>query len=147
MAGVVCAIRGGPGSRPTIHRAVELAGEYQLPLYFLYVVNLDFLARTTSSRTHSISEEMRQMGEFILLNATSTAESAGVPAEGIVRHGNVGEEIIKLSQEKEAEYVVLGRPQGEIEENVFDRQQITDFAERIEGETGAKVVFVEDGAE
>lgn len=73
MTGIVCAIRGGPASQPTITHAVSLAQETGLPLYFLYIVNLDFLSHTTSSRVHTITQEMEQMGEFLLL----TAHAAG----------------------------------------------------------------------
>ena len=44
MSGVICAVRGGPDSQSTVARAIALARESGLPLYFLYVVNLDFLA-------------------------------------------------------------------------------------------------------
>ena len=39
MSGIVCAIRGGPDSQPTIRRAISLAKETNLSLYFLYVIN------------------------------------------------------------------------------------------------------------
>ena len=44
MPGILCAVRGGPASQPTIAKAIALAQETGLPLYFLYVVNLDFLS-------------------------------------------------------------------------------------------------------
>ena len=90
MSGIVCAVRGGPASQPTIQRAIALAKETGLPLFFLYVVNLDFLDSTTRSRTHTISKEMAQMGEFILLMAKSKAEAQGVPLVE-VQHFAAGE--------------------------------------------------------
>lgn len=145
MPGIVCAVRGGPHSQPTIDRAITLARENDLPVYFLYVVNLDFLSRTSQSRVHTITKELEQMGEFILLSARQNAVAGGVTAEGEIRHGNVGDEIISLCQEKRADYVVLGRPQLESEENVFTQQRIKQFSERIAKESGAKVVFSEGG--
>lgn len=148
MSGIVCAIRGGPDSRPTIDKAISLAAESNLQLYFLYVVNLDFLTHTQSSRIQAISGEMHQMGEFILLTAQATAASKGVNSEGVVRHGNVGNEIIKLCQEVEAEYVILGTPQTEREqENIFNLQRLNTFKEKIESETDSKVIIVEGDAE
>ena len=67
MPGIVCAVRGGTDSQATIAEAIDLAQGTGLQLYFLYVVNLDFLVRTSVGRTHTISEQMHQMGEFILL--------------------------------------------------------------------------------
>ncbi len=143
MSGIVCAIRGGPDSQPTIKRAIALARETDLTLYFLYVVNLDFLSRTTSTRVHTISEEMREMGEFILLSAQTTASAQGVTAEGVVRHGNVGEEIVALCHELAADYLVLGRPRLQHEESVFTHELLAEFVKRAEQQTGASVVLPE----
>lgn len=146
MTGIVCAIRGGPDSQPTIARSITLAQETGLPLYFLYVVNLDFLMHTSSTRTHVISEQMHQMGEFILLAAQASASQQEVISEGVVRHGDVGEEIVNLCHELEAEYVVLGRPRLEQEESVFNQELWQQFIERAEQQTGASVVLA-DGDE
>jgi nucleotide-binding universal stress UspA family protein len=141
MGGIVCAIRGGPDSQITITQAITLAKNTGLPLYFLYVVNLDFLSHTTSSRVHTISQQMHQMGEFILLTAQASATAQGITAHGVVRHGNITEEIVGLCHELAAEYLVLGRPQVEREENVFTQALLTQFIERTEKQTGAKVVL------
>ncbi len=141
MSGIVCAIRGGPDSRSTIDHAISLAEETGLPLYFLYVVNLDFLAHTTSSRVQAISAEMHQMGEFILLSAQSAAAAKKLAAQGIVRHGKVVDEIINQCHEIKADYLVLGLPQGRDPENIFSKGQLQRFSERIEREAGAKVVL------
>lgn len=145
MSGIVCAIRGGPDSQATITQAIALAKETGLKLYFLYVVNLDFLSRTSSSRVHTISEEMHQMGEFILLTARTAATEQGISAEGIVRHGKVVEEIIGLCRELTANYVVIGLPQSEREENVFTQALLRQFVEQMEQQTGAQVVMTEGG--
>lgn len=147
MPGIVCAIRGGPHSRPTIEKAIQLAKETGEPLYFLFVVNLDFLSHTISSRVHTISREMHQMGEFILLSAQTMAEARSLPAEGIVRHGQVADEIIAQSLEVGAAYVVLGGPRGvPDDEDVFSREQFQAFVARLEEEGNVKVVLVETGA-
>lgn len=143
MPGIVCAIRGGPDSRPTIRQAIQLRQETGLPLIFLYVVNLDFLTHTSRSRIDTISTEMEQLGEFILLTAQSQAQEAGFPAEGVIRHGQVGEEIISLCKDKHANYVVLGRPKGEPQDNVFTQDAFTRFKQHIEQESGAQVVVVQ----
>ncbi len=144
MSGIVCAIRGGPHSQLTIDRAISLARETGLPLYFLYIVNLDFLAHTTSTRTHTINLEMEQMGVFILLAAQSRAADQEVVAEGLVRHGSVGQEIIGLCNELSADYLVLGRPQmAEDEGNVFTHARLNTFAELVKERTGTEVIMLE----
>ena len=143
MPGIICAFRGGPQSQPAIEKSISLAKEVSLPLYFLYIVNLNFLTHTQSSRVSSISEELAEMGEFILHSAQEKASQSGVNSEGVVRHGAVQEEIILLAKELEANYVVLGLPQGQKEADIFVIERIKEFGVRIEEESGAKVVLTE----
>ncbi len=144
MSGIVCAVRGGPDSQPTINRAITLAKETDLPLFFLYIVNLEFLDHTASSRTYTISKEMAQMGEFILLMAQAKAEAQGIEAQGVIKHGHVAEEIATLCHEVGANYLVIGRPQFQNEDNVFTAALLNLFIERIEMQTGAQVVLPEE---
>jgi nucleotide-binding universal stress UspA family protein len=143
MPGIVCAIRGGPASQPTIEKAIAFAGETDLQLYFLYVINLDFLTHTESSRTSIISDEMDHMGEFILLLAQEKAKTKNVIAEGVIRHGQVSEEIIGLAKDIQADYVVLGLPQGVEEKDIFAIDRINELRKQIETEAQAKVIFAE----
>ena len=132
---------GVPTASQPLTKLFQFARETSLPLYFLYIVNLDFLARTTSTRTHTINREMEQMGEFILLAAQSRAADQGVVAEGVVRHGSVGEEIIGLCKEFGANYLVLGLPQMEEDEgNVFTHDRLKTFAELVKEQTGTEVI-------
>jgi nucleotide-binding universal stress UspA family protein len=144
MPGVICPIRGGPNSQPTIKRAIALAKGKNLDLHFLLVVNLDFLTYTESSRVRLITEEMHEMGEFILLTAQEVAREEGIAAEADVRQGDVGEEIIGLAQELEADFIVMGRPLGEQEGDVFANDRLEQFIERIESESGAKVILEDE---
>jgi nucleotide-binding universal stress UspA family protein len=143
MSGIVCAVRGGPHSQPTIARAIRLAQDTGQQLFFLYVVNLDFMSHTSRSRVHTISEQMAQMGEFILLTAQEAAAREGVKAEGLIRHGDVGEEIIDLCHELEADYLVLGMPRFQQEDALFSKERLRVFVAQTEERTGAKVVLPE----
>jgi nucleotide-binding universal stress UspA family protein len=143
MSGIVCAVRGGTASQPTITRAIALAQETSQRLCFLYVVNLDFLSQTRTSRVHTISQEMHEMGEFILLMAQEMSARQGISADGVVRHGSVSEELIHLCQELDADYLVLGKPKVERGDAVFSRVLLRDFVARTEEQTGARVVFPE----
>jgi nucleotide-binding universal stress UspA family protein len=141
MPGIVCAIRGGPDSQATIQKAIEVAKETGHPVYFLYVVNLDFLTHTASSRVRIVSEEMEELGDFILKTAQAKAKDKGATAEGIIRHGNVGKEISALCHELGADYVVLGRPRGKSEKDVFTHEQLAQYAQQIKKAAGAEVIF------
>ncbi len=141
MTGIVCAIRGGPNSRPTISRAIELSKEHRQPVYFLYVINLDFLTNALHSNVLVMEEEMRQMGEFILLNAQEMATEAGIEAQAVTRKGRVREEIVSLCREVDADYVIIGRPQHDQPNNVLEMDALEAFALGVEEASGAEVVF------
>lgn len=143
MAGILCAIRGGPASEPTIERAISLAKEQDLPLYFLYVVNLDFMTHTTLSRVHAVETELQHMGEFILLNASSKAEAEGIDVEGLVRQGSIGDEIVALCGEKNVDYIVLGQPSSAQKENAFTRDRFELFIQRLEEDCQAEVLLTD----
>jgi nucleotide-binding universal stress UspA family protein len=141
MPGIVCAIRGGPDSQPTIEKSIEVAIETGQPIYFLYVVNLDFLTHTASSRVHIITEEMEELGDFILKSAQAEAKDKGAIAEAIIRHGKVGNMISAVCHELGADYVVLGRPRGKSKKDVFTHEQLVEYAQQVKELTGAEVVF------
>jgi len=141
MPGIVCAIRGGPDSQPTIEKAIEAAIETGLTIHFLYVVNLDFLTHTASSRVHIITEEMEEMGDFILRAAQAEAEGKGVATERIIKHGKVGNVISDVCHELGADYVVLGRPRGKTKKDVFTHAQLVEYAQTVKELTDAEVVF------
>jgi len=141
MPGILCAIRGGPASQPTILASIELAKETQETIYFLYVVNLDFLTHTSSSKTNHISKEIEEMGEFILLSAQEQAVLAGADAECVIRDGKVMEEIVAYCQELKPAYVMLGTPEEDREDNLLTLERLQAFAERIEDTCQAQVIF------
>lgn len=141
MSGILCAIRGGPSSRPTITTSIQLAQETGEIIYFLYVVNLDFLTHSSSSKTNHISQELHDMGEFILLSAQEQADLAGVQAEGVIREGRVVEEIITFCEERKPLYVILGRPEEEGEDNLLSMERLQIFADRIKEASQAQVIF------
>lgn len=143
MPGIVCAIRGGPFSRPTIEKAIDLAKETGEKVHFLYVVNLEFLSNSLHLHLDVMEEEVSEMGEFILLSAQEKAKALGVEAEGVIRKGKVGRMIIEVCKEIDANYVVMGKPVEEQEDNVLDFGTLSEFAAKIEEASRAKVVFSE----
>ncbi len=140
MSGIVCAVRGGEESHTTIAKAAQIASERFLPLYFLYVVNLDFLAHAMTGHITTVREEIFDMGDFILAQAIEEAKKQGVAAVGIVREGKLAEEIILLSKEHEAQYIVVGSPIHEKEDNFFTISRFQTFVNRLKEETGAEVI-------
>jgi nucleotide-binding universal stress UspA family protein len=141
MPGIVCAIRGGPASQPTIQKSINLAKTNGQTIFFLYVINLDFLTHAGEGRTGHIADDLREMGEFILLAAQEQAREQGLCAEMVSAEGDVIEELIRLCLEVEADYVVLGRPQKDIDLNLFDEEGLQSISEQIEETTNAAVML------
>ena len=141
MSAIVCAIRGGPGSDSTIQTAVDLAKENDQPLYFLYVFDIDFLHKTTQSRVQTLRQQMEEMGKFILLEAQDAARQAGLEAQGIVRQGQVTQEIIALCRELQADYLVIGRPNADLDDSLFNKARLEEFIRQVETQTGARVIM------
>jgi nucleotide-binding universal stress UspA family protein len=142
MSAIVCAIRGGPDSQATIAQALALARQTDLPLHFLYVINVDFLSIIGHDPDPVLLERMRQMGESVLSAAQALAGAKGiVVAEGVVRYGNVEDEIAGLCREHSADYLVLGRPRVGAGEDVFTEASLRQFIERLEARAGVQVVL------
>lgn len=142
MHGIICAIRGGPASKSTIRHAIELAKREQLLLTFLYVVNLDFLSRTMKSRTASVEEDLRQMGEMILLMACDTAVAQDIIAQQVVREGAVAEQIMALCRELDADYVVVGEPLHSRKTTLFTREKVQTLGSNLKKHCQAELIVV-----
>jgi nucleotide-binding universal stress UspA family protein len=100
------------------------------------------MEHTEHSRTQVIQRELREMGEFICLKAQVEAEREGVQAHVAVREGNVTDEIVALCHEIQAEFVILGQPQGKpTTTNIFDQERLQKFGQSLESQTEAKVIF------
>lgn len=141
MPGIICAIRGGPASQPTVDKSIALAKESGQTIFFLYVINLDFLAHSGGGRIGHIEEDMLEMGEFILLAAQEQALSECLVAEMVTAEGEVIEEIIRLCLEIEADYIILGRPGKGTEDNLLDENEFQAIVNHIEENTDAEVVL------
>ncbi|MDX1689252.1 MAG: universal stress protein [Candidatus Promineifilaceae bacterium] len=142
MSGIVCPIRGGAASRSTIDKAIAIAQETGLPVYFLYVLDLGFLMHTMHVQTGTISRELRELGEFILLTAQDRAAREGVQAETVLREGEiVREAIAALCREIDADYVIMGRPVEARDRNVFTPEMLERLTRDLEAEMNATVVF------
>jgi nucleotide-binding universal stress UspA family protein len=140
MGVILCAIRGGPECLPTIAQAITLAQETGLTVHFLYIVNRDLLSSANSAQARAISGQIRQMGKSVLRTALAWASTQGITAQGVIRQGNVGDEIASLCRDLGADYLILGQPQPHEERHVFSEALLPEFIEQIKKQTGAEVL-------
>jgi len=142
MSSIVCATRGGEGSRAAQMTAIARAKETGEPLLFLYVVDPDSLEeKIDDSLKDAILAELNWMGETLLRIAQKRADVAHLRAEIKIRRGNVHEEIVRFMKDVEADLLVLGAPRGTTA-NVFGDDAIERLAEVIRQETAVPVEII-----
>lgn len=137
MTRMLCATRGGEASYRTQDVAIRLAKECGDELWFLYVVNTDFLHHTARAvREDVVETEIERLGKFLLEMACERAAGQGVAAQAMVKHGSLPEQLKAAAIELGATTVVLGKP---VEGGAYALEDLQAFAAEIEAETDAKV--------
>lgn len=138
MTCIVCATRGGEGSRAAQERAIQYAQENQDKLVFIYVVDFKTLDDFDDSLLPSVRDELNWLGKSLLGIARNRAVHSGITAEIVIREGDVRLVIEEFLLESEAKILFLGAPRGTTA-NVFGDDAIEHFAQRIQDDTGVKV--------
>lgn len=138
---IVCATRGGAGSRAVQQTAIAYARESGSHLVFLYVVDTSGLEEFDDSLLPAVESEMRWIGRVILGIAQKRAENESIQTEVIVRSGNVQDEIVRFLAERSAARLYLGAPRGTTT-NIFGDDSIEQFARSIQHTSGVEVEIV-----
>ena len=138
--GIICATRGGEGSEPTVQGAIELARERGLGLTFLYIVDLNFMKYTTAGHTSLVAEELRKMGEFIMLTLVEQAQKKGVEANFATRKGRFRDELMRYLEETRPATLVLGRPKPGTA--YLDAGSLDRLIQEIKEQTGVSVELI-----
>jgi nucleotide-binding universal stress UspA family protein len=142
MSGILCPIRAGKVSRSTIEAAVTLANQKEAKLTFLIVVDSNVFTNVDPKRLPTLKKEMAELGKMILHGAKNMAASQGILSEGLIREGQVEEEILAVGQDIQADYIVVGQPRKQANNNLFSQDRLAHLSSRVEQETPAKVVLV-----
>lgn len=141
---ILCAVRGGPESRETVTRAVDLALETGAKLTFFHAMDAEFLGQAAIGRTLSgIYNELHEMGKFTMLILKDRAQRRGVEQVNyIVREGNIRKLLIQIAIETKAEVMIVGRPTRSPTSNVFKMGEMENFADELSREGDLKVIVV-----
>jgi nucleotide-binding universal stress UspA family protein len=142
MGSIICATRGGEGSRVAQLAAIDHAKAWDKPLYFLYVVDPHSLDDDIDdSMKDALLAELNWMGETLLRIAQKRADAAHLTTEVRIRKGNVRDEIIRFIKDVKGELLVLGAPRGTTA-NVFGDDAIERLAEWIQAQTAVPVEII-----
>ena len=141
MSRIVCATRGGEGSRAVQMMAIRKAKAEHKPLTFLFVTDPASLGMVDALLVPAVQAELNWMGQTLLNIAHQRAHLAGIEADVAVRVGEVRQEIDKYLQESGADLLLLGAPRGTTA-NVFGDDAIEQFAQSIQKSTGIPVEVI-----
>ena len=141
MGAIVCATRGGQGSRAAQLQAIKEAKETGERLVFLYVVDINSIGYFKEALAPAIRAELRWLGRALLHIARQRAEQEGLQAKIVLREGNVKDEIEAFLQECRASLLLLGAPR-DTTRTVFGDDAIEKFAHEVEVDTGLPVRVV-----
>jgi nucleotide-binding universal stress UspA family protein len=141
---IICAVRGGPESRETVTRAIDLALESGARLTFFRVFDAEFLNHATIGPLSVVYRELREMGQFAMMILCDRAQRRGVgEVNSIVREGNVQKQLREFAVETHAEVMVMGRPTRSPGSNTFKPAEFDAFVAELEEDTDLKIEVVE----
>ena len=141
MGGIVCATRGGAGSRAVQQQAIKYANERQSELVFLYVIDLTRMSPAEEILRPAVREELQWLGRTLLRIAQKRATKSQIDSEVVIRDGAVFEEICRFLKEQSSDLLLLGAPRGTTA-NIAGDDVIEQLAEEIHSETGVEVEIV-----
>lgn len=141
MRCIVCATRGGPGSRASQEKAIAYAVERQSELVFLYIVDISNVGDVDENMKAALLKELSWIGQVILRIAQKRAENAQILSEMVIREGSVNDEICQFLIERSADLLLLGAPRGTTAA-IFGDDSIELFAREITGTSGVAVEIV-----
>ncbi len=141
MKTIVCATRGGAGSRAVQQRAIEYAIQREMKLVFLFVIDTSALDDADEKLRPAVRDEMAWLGLALLRIAEQRAQSAGIDSEIVIRDGLVRDEICRLIEERSAALLLLGAPRGTTA-TIFGDDVVETFAASVEKTTGITVEIV-----
>jgi nucleotide-binding universal stress UspA family protein len=113
MSVVLVGVDGSEPSRRAMLFACERAQQLGFELLVVHVIHwspYSFNTPAENERRHSQKQlEIKAAQEQVVDPAIALADEAGVPVEGLVRHGHPVDVILDLARERDAAYIVVGR--------------------------------------
>lgn len=140
MGDIVCAIRGGAGSRAVQNAAIREALAGDAALIFLYVIDRRVLAACEASMQPSVRNELYWMGKTLVRIAVARAQAAGLRrVTWAVREGEVREEIVWAVTARPTRLLLIGATRHD---NRQGPDAAAGFAAWVQATTGVAVEIV-----
>jgi len=130
---ILIATDGSDQAKDATSLAIQIAGRMRLGLVALRVVDVDRYASEFEAVRDVVMKELEDQANRILSEAKAQVETAGLPVETEIRHGDSSREIIRFAQEDpEIVMIVLGASGR----RRLGRQLIGSTAERVVRQVG-----------
>jgi nucleotide-binding universal stress UspA family protein len=141
---IICAVWGGPQSRVTVTRAIDLALEHDARLTFFYVADAEFQAQAAiGSPISVVYRELVQMAEFSMMILVDRAQRRGVKvADFMIREGSVRKQLLEFAAETEADLWVMGAPFHDLVRTTLRSQELDSFVAELEQVARPRLVLV-----
>ena len=144
MSGIVCAVRGGPGSHYTRRAGLTRALETGTPLYLLVVVAPGSYEPLHEGEQRAIRAELAW--RELALTRSNAAQMGSPDAQFNIqiRIGELRESIADFVQEVSADSLLLGTPRDAIDA-AFSEELIRDLASGLRRDLNIDVEVVRPG--
>jgi nucleotide-binding universal stress UspA family protein len=144
MKTILAPTRGGERSFPNQDYAIQLAKDRRARLLFLYVNDVQFLNLVASPISVAVAtDELEEMGEFLVAMARERAEKAGVEAETVVKNGVFRDVLEEAIREYEVDTLALGTSSEET--GLTTQAYMRDLGEQFSRDFGVEVILLRDG--
>jgi nucleotide-binding universal stress UspA family protein len=109
---ILVATRGRPWSKRALALAVRLAKAYQLELVVVAVLTPAFVPQKNATwgvaPSSGVEEDVRQLAQQVLDEASALAQSQGLTYVCELREGRPADEILKAAVEHQCDVIVIG---------------------------------------
>ena len=146
MGCIVCATRGGAGSRMAQLKAINYAKIRKKQLIFLYVVDISSESDKEEGLRLAVRDELYWLGRTLLRIAQKRAEQAAISSQVVIREGLVNDEIVDFLDKQSADLLILGAPRGTTPTR-FGDDSVELFAQSIQNQSGVEVEIVRPESE
>jgi nucleotide-binding universal stress UspA family protein len=140
---IICAVRGGPESRHTVTKAINMALDSDAQLTFLHVADAEFLAPATIAPLSVVYHELIEMSKFAMLILCDRAQRRGVTrVDYKVVEGRIRQQLHQFAIDTHAELMVMGRPIRSPGSNVFKPDLFDTFTANLAKEANIEILHV-----
>ena len=141
MSGIVCAVRGGPGSHYTRHEGLVQALETGTPLYLLVVVSPDSYEPLHEGEQRAIRAELAWRELALARSNAAQMGSSDAHFNIQIRIGELPETIAGFVREVGADRVLLGAPRDAMDATLSE-DMIAELVDKLRSDLNIEIEVV-----